>query len=136
MELTLRDFERCATLAREADSIRERIIRLRTAAEGGGMGRDYASVGGYGDPVGEAVVNLDKLRARWTRTINQYLALMLRIDEAVAGLGCPEVRTVLRLRYIDGLPWKEVSVKANYASSHCRRLCSQGLRELGLKGAA
>jgi len=28
------------------------------------------------------------------------------------------------------LPWEEVSVKVNYASSHCRRLCSKGLREI------
>ena len=132
MRITKRELERCAALAREADNLRERIIRLRAAAEGAGMRLDGMPAGGIGDPVGEAVANLDKLRARWMRTIDQYLALMLRADEAIAALDSPEVRTVLRLRYIDGLPWEEVSVKVNYASSHCRRLCNRGLRELDL----
>ncbi|MCL2545033.1 MAG: DUF1492 domain-containing protein [Clostridia bacterium] len=131
MNITKRELERCAALAREADNLRERMIRLRAAAEGAGMRLDGMPGGGIGDPVGEAVANLDKLRARWMRTIDQYLALMLRADEAIAGLQSPEVRTVLRLRYIDGLPWEEVSVKVNYASSHCRRLGNKGVRELG-----
>lgn|GEM_PF-792250 len=130
MSITKTELERCATLAREADNLRERMIRLRAAAEGAGMRLDGMPAGGVGDPVGEAVANLDKLRTRWMRTIDQYLALMLRADEAIAELESPEVRTVLRLRYIDGLPWEEVSVKVNYASSHCRRLCNRGLREL------
>ena len=130
MNITKRELERCAALAREADNLRERMIRLRAAAEGAGMRLDGMPGGGIGDPVGEAVANLDKMRMRWMRTIDQYLALMLRADEAIAGLGSPEVRTVLRLRYIDGLPWEEVSVKVNYASSHCRRLCNKGVREL------
>ena len=130
MSITKIELERCAALAREADNLRERMIRLRAAAEGAGMRLDGMPAAGIGDPVGEAVANLDKLRARWMRTIDQYLALMLRADEAIAELEAPEVRTVLRLRYIDGLPWEEVSVKVNYASSHCRRLCNRGLREL------
>ena len=130
MNITKQELERCAALAREADHLRERIIRLRSAAEGAGMRLDGLPSCGIGDPVGEAVANLDKMRARWMRTIDQYLALMLRADEAIAGLENPEIRTVLRLRYIDDLPWEEVSVKVNYASSHCRRLCNKGLREL------
>lgn len=137
MELTKRDLERCAALAQEADNLRDRMIRLKSAAEESGMRLEALPGSGrrdgqHGDPVGEAVANMDKLRVRWMHVIDQYLALMLRADEAIAGLDAPEVRTVMRLRYIDGLPWEEVSVKANYATSHCRRLCNAGLKALGL----
>jgi len=110
------------------------MIRLRTAAEGAGMQLDgYQGPKAGDDPVGEAVGNLDKLHGRWMRAIDQYLALMLRVDEAIAELESPEIRTVLRLRFIDGLPWEEVGVKMHYATSHCRRLCNRGLQELELK---
>lgn len=83
MSITKRELERCAALAREADNLRERMIRLRAAAEGAGMRLDGVPSGGVGDPVGEAVANLDKLRVRWMCAIDQYLALMIekeRID--------------------------------------------------------
>lgn len=130
MSITKIELERCAALAREADSLRERMIRLRAAAEGAGMRLDGMPASGVGDPVGEAVANMDKLLAQWLRNINEFLALVKRVDDAIARLESPEIRTVMRLRYIDGMPWDEVSEKVNYASSHCRRLCSRGLREV------
>ena len=131
MHITKQELERCAALAREADHLRERIIRLHAAAEGTGMRVDGVPGGsGIGDPVGDAVANLDKLQGRWTRAIDRYLALMLRADEAIAALESPDVRTVLRLRFIDGLTWDEISMQAHFAPSHCRRLCNRGLRLL------
>ena len=117
MSVTRRELERCAALAQEADHLRERMIRLRADAE----------------EAGEAARSLEQLTARWWLVIDAYLALMGRIDQAIAGLECPAVRTVMRLRYLEGLAWEEVGYRAHYASSHCRRLCCQGLQQLGAR---
>jgi len=136
MDISLRDFEQCADLAKEADNVQERIIRLQATAEGAGLQKGFKPPTKSDDPVGESVANLDKLQRLWQGILNRYLVLLGHVDAAITALDDPSVREVLRLRYIDGLPWDEVGEKVNYASSHCRRLCNKGLKELGLKGAA
>ena len=33
-------------------------------------------------------------------------------------------RTIMQLRYVEGLEWQEVAKRANYSEEHCRRLNS------------
>jgi len=123
--------ERCGALAKEADTIRERIIRLRSASTGthqalSGMPRAQ----GKRDVVGNTVAQVEELIARWERTIALYLEMMGEADEAISSLPTMSMRVVLRYRYLDGMEWPDVADKACYSESHCRRLATAGIAEL------
>ena len=84
MPITYEDLKRCATLAREADRLREQIIRLQAKAERTSACAE--SMGGRGgavvDPVGAAVANLTELHEKWMRAIKEFSEPVSKVDEA------------------------------------------------------
>ena len=129
--ITYDDLKRCAALAREADDLRERIMRLRSMVEGC-TGMQIGSVRGNGqaDPVGEAVASLDKLRVHWLKKMDEYLAVMLRVDAAIESLESDAQRSVIRARFVDGLIWDAVGERLGRSEKQCRRICKAGLAKL------
>ena len=131
MNITLDDLRACEAKAREADRLREQIVRLLAKAYGTGARMGGIPGVGINDPVGVAAVMVDELRVNWQKTIDEYLTLVMRVEKAILKVVHPDQRSVLRLRYIDGLAWKEVGEQVHYSITQCKRLHGQGLKNLG-----
>ncbi len=115
MPITYQELRRCAALAREADRLREQIIRMRAKLEGvspSPMGTPRG--GGVKDVIGRAIAVLDATERKWLRVIEEYTAMMLRVEAAIAGVDNPDHRTVLRMRYLDGERWGEIARQMGY----------------------
>jgi hypothetical protein len=131
--ITYGDLTLCAALAREAADLRERLTCLRSMAE-----RTTARLSptpgrqGPGDPVGEAVAHLAVLEEAWQRKIEAYAGHVLRVSECIDTLEDPDQRTVLRLRFIDGLVWEEIGERMHFGARWCRVLCQRGVQALGI----
>jgi len=131
MTITYDDLKQCAFMAREADRLREQMLRVRAKVEGGGL-RVVVKVTGKGDadPVGTAVSDLDELRVRWQGVIDRYLSLANHIDEVISGVDSPAQRVILRLRYVDGKRWGYICKQTNYSYSWARELRNRGLKAI------
>lgn len=130
--VTQRELEDCAALAREADLLREQMLRLRARMVSGTAGQGGEVRVPSTDPLGEAMARFTELEGRWMGVIARYTALALRADALIAEAADPYSRTVLRLRYLEGLPWEEVAERSGFVSRHCRRLANAALDALGV----
>lgn len=132
MGITYADLTKCAELARKADDLRERYLRLRSAIEGIGVRLDVVRGSMQPDPVGSAAVKLDAIRTQWEERIGAYLEVMLRVDDAIETLQDENQQKVLRARYVEGLHWDDVCKKVHYSLTQCKRFRIAGLKALGL----
>lgn len=138
--LTYEDLRICHSLVREARDLQERIDRLRSLAEwcasqaspGGGRGGNLP-----GDRVANMTANLIDMEAEGQRRIEAYMSHAQAVDAAISeGVTDSMQRTILRLRYLDGLSWEEVSEKTHYHVRWCKELHSRGLKNLGIERTA
>ena len=99
--------------------------------------RDY-------QPIKQELTNLEALArklerhedddlAALYRTKRQELAEQLRaMEEAMETLG-PTERTLMRLRYIEGLSWQAVCMRIHYSWKQTHRIHKNALRKLAEK---
>lgn len=134
--MDLQTLKRCRARRQEADSLRERIARLRAALEGATRpplsGTPAAS--GYGDRMAGQVAELlaleEELRGRLLRLEGD----LAQVDRWLSALP-PEEACVLRLRYVDGLPWSQVERQAGYSDAgHGKTAWAIQRRALGREG--
>ena len=131
--ITFADLQRCAKLAQEADRLREQIVGLLARVYGTGMRADGVPGTKIVDPVGATVVKIALLRDQWQAVIDKNLVLLQRAEDAFGLIERPEVRMILRMRYLTGDSWQEIAEKTHYCVSQCRLLRDQGLQELGMR---
>ncbi len=99
--------------------------RLRSRT---GYTRQQLGECGRGDPtrdrLEEYVTELDELERQLTGEMIALEKQLVFMDAELEKL--PENQEkVLRLRFMDGLSWRDVSKKTNYCERHCKRLISQ-----------
>ncbi len=137
-KLTLNDLELCAAHAREVAGLRRRIEDMRALSASAATVRLSPSPRGSqtADPVARAVAHIDELERDWLAKIEHYTELVQRVERALEALPDPDLRTLLRLRYIDGLIWDEIAPRVGYVDRWCRTLCAKGLRMLGIEERA
>lgn len=70
-----------------------------------------------------------ELRSYYTEKIADLTAEQLRIERAIDSLG-PQMRKLLRHRYIEGLAWEAVCVAMSYSWRQTHRLHSEALELL------
>jgi DNA-directed RNA polymerase specialized sigma subunit len=61
--------------------------------------------------------------------INRNKRILERIDRAMCGLTRKE-RTMLELRYIEGMRWESIVSETNYSERHCRRIRSMAINKM------
>lgn len=134
MSITYEDLRVCHALVREGLDIRERMARLRSLAEwctstlrptGGGKGET-------GDRVSKMAAEIADMEAHALRKAEAYLAHARMVDQAIGELSDGKQRMILRLRYLDGLTWEEVSLRTNYSERWVRKLHQKALEALGV----
>lgn len=134
MRLTYEDLRICHSLVREANDLKERLERLRTLAEWGATDRTSCGFGSSpGDRVGKMVSSLADMEREGQAKIDAYLTHAHLVDAAIAEeVEDSTQRTILRLRYLDGLSWEEISERAHYHVRWCKELHARGLKSLGI----
>lgn len=82
-----------------------------------------------GDPTSSMAVKLASLKEHYDRLRDQELDRRLEIETMLTCLE-PIERRVIRLRFLEGLPWRSVSQKILYSETQTRRFYEQGLDKL------
>lgn len=62
-----------------------------------------------------------KKREKYEQLSNDLKAITDAIEEAVNAVTDPSVRTIIRLRYIDGLKWEKVARQTGMSADQCRK---------------
>lgn len=136
VRLTYDDLKNCHALVREANDLTERLQRLRSMAEQITIAsKPYVgfSCDGSSDRVGNLSAALVDMEAEGQRRIEAYFDNAQQVSLAIDSIPDSTQRTILRLRYLDGLMWEEISEKTHYNERWCRELHKRGLVALGVQ---
>ena len=124
------ELKRYRTLAREAQDLERRVIKLRAQASSctrpDGYARRRKSTK---DRTAELVARIVDMDARLQDKRIALLEQMAAIERAIESLE-PIERLLIRLRYIDGLRWEEIAVDLNYSIQHVWRLHGEVLKKM------
>ena len=85
------------------------------------------------DKIGEMVWKIQEKEIRYLAKLNIILREEEEIEKVIDSLKDARERTVMRYRYISGLKWEEVCVKAHYSWKHTHRLHSQALSKINIQ---
>ena len=114
----------------EADQLKDELdslyIMLKSPVITGMPGGHSADA----DKIGNVVAKIQEKEARYLGKLNVILDEEKVIEEAIDKLKDPRERTVMRYRYISGLKWEEICVKAHYSRKHIHRIHSNALKNI------
>ena len=125
--MTAQELKSCRQRDDRIKSLNESIERLRSVMESMTQVLSLAPAHGIGtDKIAEQMAALFELTERRTAEI---IALEQSRDNVEAWLQtlAPQKAKVIRLRYVDALPWKQVARRAGYAESTCYEINSEVL---------
>lgn len=78
----------------------------------------------------EANDRIETLKSSFDDALNEAIEQCTIIEKVIEQVDDINQQAVLRLRYIEGLRWHEVSERMNYCPDHCIRLKNNAVREL------
>lgn len=113
-------------------SLEERIIRLRSALESCTAKPLTLMPGGRPssrDKLGDDVARLLELEERQRKQIIELEEMVEKIEMHINGLH-PLQAAVIRLYYIDGKSWRQISRALNYNADYCRQVRDSALKHL------
>jgi hypothetical protein len=84
---------------------------------------------GGGDAMASIVAELVGLQEKYMAKMQQLLGAQVEVEMVIDSLE-PVERSLMRCRYIDGLPWESVCVALNYSWRQTHRIHSQALNKL------
>lgn len=84
------------------------------------------------DKLGEVVIKIQKKEARYLGKLDIILNEEKEIEKFIDSLKDSRERTIMRYRYISGLEWEEVCVKAHYSWQHTHRLHASALEKINV----
>jgi len=121
--ITKADLLRCWTISGECRSIRNRIERLRAAMEcATSQIKKTPAKRTRKDRLSAQVAKLDELERSLVERAIALEEICKRIDAWAYENLTPTQALIVRLRYVDRLPWWLVADKANYSVRHCTRI--------------
>lgn len=135
-DITHRDLIICASLARECQNIRWTLQQMRAMAEACTSDTSKDGITGKGttsDRVGNIASALSDMEAEYEPRLLAYFEHVSAVQTLINGLAEPRHRTVLWLRYVNGMRWEEVAEKANYTDRWCYVLHDEALELLGIE---
>ena len=120
-------------LKREKDMLEEKLVELESAMTSpriqklDGMPQGQHQGGSLMDLLVEQHLALKAMYASKLRELNDTL---LDIETAIESLTDATERNLMRLRYIDGLRWEEVTVFVGYSWQQTHRIHARALERL------
>ena len=82
------------------------------------------------DKLGNVVWKIQQKEIKYLAKLDVILNEEKDIEKVIEALEDSRERTIMRYRYISGLKWEEVCVKANYSWKHTHRLHSAALQKV------
>ena len=84
------------------------------------------------DKIGIVLSKIQEKEIRYLAKLDIILSEEKEIEKVIDSLEDSRERTVMRYRYISGLEWEEVCVKAHYSWQHTHRLHADALNKLNM----
>lgn len=120
--MTIQTLKSCRTVRSEIESLSERITRLRSQAERMSRPLSLAPSGGQQrDELAEYAAKLDALERELTGRMISLEEQLREVEEWLSVLPAQQSK-VMRLRYVEGKSWDEVSAAADLSTRHCQRI--------------
>lgn len=99
----------------------EKITPTLSQAPGGG---------GNGDRVADAVEKIMGIEEEINADVDRLISIRSEVEKAIKSVPDETLRTLLELRYIDGLTWEKIAVRMNYCYMQVCRLHGKALAEI------
>lgn len=87
----------------------------------------HGGSGNVSDKVGRTAAKLLDLEREINADIDRLVDLRREIEAAIAGVPDERLRTLLELRYVNGLTFEQISRRMDYSFSQIRRLHKKSL---------
>ncbi len=130
------DFKLCPALRQEVEDLEEAVIRLREKLKKDRMSA-LSSVprarGNAQDIFAPMIAALMELEEMYAIRATGYYEHLRRVEIAIASIWKPEMRRIMRMKYILGLTWDQIASKTHFDERWCRELHNRGLRALGIE---
>ena len=133
-KITYEDLRKCNSLARSVREKKEKLEWLDSLAahctatiENSGRGTKVQF-----DKIGEMVAEIDNNRWELVEAIEAYWDHIGIVRGAIARIPDETQQAIMRMRYLDGLTWREISSKTHYVDSWCRKQEAEGLCAMGI----
>lgn len=112
------------SMERSVDELRERLTGTTVQLKA-----DVVSSSGSGDVMADTVAKIADMEAQMAEQLAEIDAALAEVLEAIASVRDELQRTVLTLRYVEGLPWAMIQVRLAYEQTqvfviHGRALAS------------
>lgn len=128
----MREFSRLRKLKKEAEGLKREIenIRFTPREMTADTANDYRTgyprsikLEGYGDT--EYVRRRDELYRLYAAKLAAIQDEVIALEKKLDAVEDPELRTILRLRYVDGLTLEQIGEKTGYSTRSIRRKISK-----------
>ena len=131
--MTIKELKETRYLKFRIRDIKERIEVLRAIVEGASRRYDCIPYTPYGDRTADTLVKISELEQELISKVFDYEMLAEKIEHEINSIPEP-YSTVIRLRYIGGYEWIEISEEIHYSIPHCHRLRAEALKMLDIDG--
>ena len=109
MRMTIEYLEEYIKLKHEADDLKARLDAL-----GFPSGIRYSplprSETNEIPTLDDIIIQREKIRKKWQKKLYEAQGLLISIEVWMDGVEDPEVKQIVRLKYVDGLTWEEVKI--------------------------
>lgn len=112
---------------RAQDAMEQEIAELRLEVYPSGLNQDGMPHGSGGRDLSDYVAELDELEQKLKKQVEKKLRLRREITEKIDAMQNETESLLLRLRYIHGLRWMDVSSRLSYSREQTLRLHNNAL---------
>jgi hypothetical protein len=114
--------------------LRDKYLELRDkwidpSAETAHIG-NVGGVSGEQNKLESSYICLVQMQENMYKAQDRYLDMLIKIEIAIEKLDDETLKSLLRLRYIHCIPWKDVAVRLSYDVSHVFRLHNEAVNVL------
>ena len=128
--MTQKDLQACRKIRGEIETLNERITRLRSQAERMSRPLSLAPGGGQADDaLSVYAARLDELERQLAEKVIALEEQLQACEELFCTLPTQQAK-VMRLRYIEGLRWRQVARRAHYCRQHCTKIHKAALEKM------
>lgn len=113
---------------RAQDAMEQEIEELRLEMYPSGLNQDGMPHGSGGRDLSDYVAELDELEQKLKNQVEKKLRLRREITEKIDAMQNETESLLLRLRYIHGLRWMDVSSRLSYSREQTLRLHKNALK--------
>ena len=128
--------KRFLQMERQIEQKVDELTRLRSLAEKITPSLQAEPCAGSRDggcPLERAMEQIIEMERQIDRDIDSMAIIRQEVHQTIAAVGCTVYRDVLRLRYINGMTYEQISSRTNYSLVHIYRLHNSALDAVTVK---